>query len=286
MAWSSLDLAGHCLSDRARTDALIAALRTVVRPGDVVLDAGAGSGVLSLAAAHMGASHVVAVEKNSLLCTLLHEESRRQGIAVEVVCEDLTGLQLFPVDVLVAELIDVWLLEEEFARAVCYLRSVGIIEERTWIVPLGYSFHLELGRCEWADYRRKLRFPYYEWQSYTDESWDVPRFDCLVGWRNIGRVESLDIADSGQRALQFTLSLSPEQAITLAQANALRLSGTVHLCEGNSVESTGAMNSPLVVPLKDGAFLPTVGDLVISATMSEGVASLNVLINGTRILSW
>jgi hypothetical protein len=96
----------------------------------------------------------------------------------------------------------------------------------------------------------------------------------------------LGISDDTQRALQFTFSLSAEQALALAQANALRLSGTVHRCEGNSVESTGAMNSPLVVPLKDGAFLQTVGDLAISATMSEGVASLNVLINGTRILSW
>jgi len=286
MAWSSLDLAGHCLSDRVRTDALIAALGTVLRSGDLVLDAGAGSGVLSLAATRMGASRVIAVEQNALLCKLLQQECKRQGVTVEVICGDLAHLRLFRVDVVIAELIDVWLLEEEFAKAVCQLRSVGIIEERTKIIPSGYSFHIELGRCEWSAHRRELRFPYYEWTAYQDQSWDVPRFKCFVRWLNVGRVEALEISRNGMRNLRFSLSVSTEQAVVLASMNALRLSGTLHLCEGNAVEATGAMNSPLVLPLKEGAFSRAGGEIVISAIMSEGVASLDVAMNGTRILLW
>lgn len=286
MAWSSLDLAGHCLSDQVRTDALIAALGTVLQSGDIVLDAGAGSGVLSLAATRMGASRVIAVEQNDLLCKLLQQESRRQGVAVEVICSDLNQLQLFRVDVVIAELIDVWLLEEEFAKAMCQLHSVGIIEEKTKVIPSGYSFHIELGRCDWSAHRRGLLFPYYEWMAYRDQGWDVPLFERFTKWVNVGRINALEISRDMMRNLSFSLPISAEQSAALLSANALRLSGTLHLCEGIDVEATGAMNSPLVLPLKEGAFSQASRELVISAVMSEGVASLNVTVNGTNILLW
>jgi protein arginine N-methyltransferase 1 len=54
------------LNDRARTSAYLHALRDVVRPGDVVLDVGTGTGVLAIAAAQAGARHVYAIESTSI----------------------------------------------------------------------------------------------------------------------------------------------------------------------------------------------------------------------------
>jgi precorrin-6B methylase 2 len=54
------------LHDDRRTRDYIAALGEAVRPGDVVLDIGTGSGVLAIAAARAGARHVYAVEASDI----------------------------------------------------------------------------------------------------------------------------------------------------------------------------------------------------------------------------
>ena len=50
------------LSDAHRTESFGRAVAEVVRPGDVVLDLGSGSGILALIAARLGARQVYAVE--------------------------------------------------------------------------------------------------------------------------------------------------------------------------------------------------------------------------------
>jgi predicted RNA methylase len=54
------------LHDDRRTNDYIAALRAAVRPDDIVLDIGTGSGVLAIAAARAGARHVYAVEASDI----------------------------------------------------------------------------------------------------------------------------------------------------------------------------------------------------------------------------
>ena len=50
------------LTDAVRVDAFADAIARVVRPGDVVIDAGTGSGVLAVLAARAGAKQVIAVD--------------------------------------------------------------------------------------------------------------------------------------------------------------------------------------------------------------------------------
>ncbi|MBL8130532.1 MAG: 50S ribosomal protein L11 methyltransferase [Anaerolineae bacterium] len=54
------------LRDSVRTQVYLAALKEIVRPGDVVVDIGTGNGVLAMGAARAGARHVYAIEANPM----------------------------------------------------------------------------------------------------------------------------------------------------------------------------------------------------------------------------
>lgn len=78
------------LADPARRGALLAAMRECIKPGDVVLDLGAGFGALSLLACKLGAARVHAIEPNPAIHAL-PRLAQRNGIEadrIHVYCAD------------------------------------------------------------------------------------------------------------------------------------------------------------------------------------------------------
>ncbi len=101
--------------DHPTTRGAVRLLQTVVTPGLVVADLGAGSAVLSIAAAKLGASRVFAVEYDGDAISNAEENVARNGVdAVVTVFEGDATVFLplvAPVDVIVANIISSVLVE-------------------------------------------------------------------------------------------------------------------------------------------------------------------------------
>lgn len=97
-----------CLYDVPRTRMWKEAIEDVVSPGDVVVDAGSGTGILGVFAAMAGASDVYCIELHPRFVTLIEHLAQRNGVAdvVHVVHADASKWEPpQPVDVIIAELL-------------------------------------------------------------------------------------------------------------------------------------------------------------------------------------
>jgi protein arginine N-methyltransferase 1 len=125
------------LSDRPRMRAYRTAIAANVRD-KVVLDVGAGTGILSLWAARAGARHVVAIEYHEPLAAKIRETARRNGLATKItVLSGLVERAELPVhlagqkvDVIVSEWIGYALLYEAMLDSVIAARD-------RWLAPDG-----------------------------------------------------------------------------------------------------------------------------------------------------
>lgn len=128
-----MDVSYHqwLLQDPERTDQLRRVVGALVRPGDVVADVGAGSGILAIWARRAGAARVYAVEASPIV-RLAREMVHRNGIDGIVFLEgDGATIDLpEPVDVLVSECLGA------FAFGDAMFRMVGDAARR-WLKPGG-----------------------------------------------------------------------------------------------------------------------------------------------------
>lgn len=93
--YAAIDVHRRMLADEPRMDAYARAIAAVVRPGDVVVDAGSGTGVLAVLAARAGARRVYAIEATDF-ALVIPRIARDSGVGdrVEVVRGDFSQVVL------------------------------------------------------------------------------------------------------------------------------------------------------------------------------------------------
>lgn len=102
----TIDNYAWMLADPLRREAFLNAMRSAITPDTVVLDLGAGAGMLSLIACRFGARRVYAIDPNPAI-KLLDEAAIRNGYADRITsyCADSRGVVLpEQVDVIIADI--------------------------------------------------------------------------------------------------------------------------------------------------------------------------------------
>jgi predicted RNA methylase len=270
--WGSSDFAYICLKDTVRTTSFRTAIERTIRPGDVVLEVGAGTGILSLFAATAGARKVFAVEIDEYLCECLEETIRANGLTgiVEVLPGDAREIDLpAAVDVVVSELIDTGLIEEPQIPVVNSLFERGVATTATRFIPDAYRTQVQLMWMDERVYGHVIRAPRHEWPVFArDTTWEqlhaLERSARTSVWSGRFAAGPHEPEVSGS----LTLPVRPGGPV-----NALKLCGQVVLAEGLQLGATNAMNGDKLLPLGHDYDLPTL-DLSISYGMGKGLGSL------------
>src|SRR5438309_6758335 len=164
--WSDVEYVYRCLADVERTDAFQKSIELAVKPGDVVLDLGSGSGIMALLAARAGAGRVFAVEVGPYLSRISRHvfDESGYGATIESLRIDARKLDLTQVpkpDVVTCEMITTGLIGEMQAPVLSALKRSGIIDRQTRLIPAELTTSVALVNADFAFYGFDLRFPIF-----------------------------------------------------------------------------------------------------------------------------
>ena len=168
--FGGLDVHRKMLGDEVRLRKYLKAIRETVKPGDVVIDAGAGTGILSLYAAKAGASKVYSIE-NGDMGRIIPRLAKENGVdhIIELVPGNFAEVQLpEKADVLVTETFGFWVIDEGALPDIkkCVENN---LKPGGKLIPFEYSLYL-------APVNKELR----NLTATFSDRFDNIKMDCLL----------------------------------------------------------------------------------------------------------
>ena len=138
-----------CLFDTERTLNLRKAIEEQVKEGDIVLEAGGGTGILSIFAVLAGAEHAYVIELSSRFTDIIRTIAERNGISdkITVINGDATSTDIpVEVDVYISELLCTGLFNEPQIQA--YNNLSRFFADDVTCIPQSVTSHIAFAEAE------------------------------------------------------------------------------------------------------------------------------------------
>lgn len=273
--WANTDYPYLCLVDKKRTEAFRKAIHKVVKPGSTVVDVGSGTGIFALFAAEAGATKVYAVEVEHLLVTNLRQtiNASKYKDVIEVVEGNALEVNLPKnVDVVIAELIETGLMDEMQVPVMNAMHRMGIIGDKTKVIPQANQTNLELVHVKDEYYGYKIKAPKHLWPFYSLNPDEWSQLDVMP-LSNKLTVADMNLED-GTNNQDVDAVLTFKVHKSTKPINAIRISGVLTLTDGIELGAAHSVNGDKVLSLSEE--IKPAGDEVklhVSYKMGGGLGS-------------
>lgn len=243
-AFSSIDLVTQCLTDKKRTEKFQEAINRVVKPGDIVLDSGTGSGVLALMAARAGAKKVYAIEYDPYIARLALKNVADNNLSdvVEIIVGDVRNAN-FPqgtvFDVVIMEMLTTGMIDEYQVWTMNNLHSKGYVTSETRFLPQRQDTFLSLAEADYTNYGLQMRMVRHIWEPH-----------CTINFSELTKTEllnSISFRTTNSLSFESTMMLTAEKAGTI---NSLHITSSTVLDDQLEVGDTAALNAPVIWPFE------------------------------------
>jgi predicted RNA methylase len=239
--WSGSDITFWCLVDKKRTMALKKAISSIVKPNDVVLELGTGTGILAMFAVDAGAKKVYAVEVDKNLWHILENSFKDNGYSdkIKLIKGDARHIKIpEKVNVIVAEMIATGLIDEiqipAMNNALKFLKSKGKV------IPSRISNFIDLVYNKNLFYGHKLNTLRYEY------CWH-PELKSSSHTKKI-MYKQVDFYKKNKDNVNAKLVLTINKS---GKINGVRISNQTTLSKKEIFGSSEAYCMPLILPIKE-----------------------------------
>ena len=238
--WSMTEGVFNCLIDEERTEAFGKAIANTVRKEDIVVDMGAGSGVLTMLALKAGAKNVYAIELDENNINTLHDIFRVNNVSdkVTIIHGDVSKIDLAEkVDVIIGEMIATALIEELQIMATNNIAKFANNDFRVLINK--YATFVDLVNNNENYYGQIFKIVRYEYPDLK-KLCSIPLSDKYL------------ISDVDFSLVNTNLRVDKETTIKIKKRgilNGIRLSGEVTFYDNSKLGATFAFNYPIILPI-------------------------------------
>ncbi|MDO8648704.1 MAG: 50S ribosomal protein L11 methyltransferase [Candidatus Peregrinibacteria bacterium] len=237
--WGSSDMVFQCLIDKKRVSALKKAILKTVKPGDVVVDLGTGTGIMSTFAIDAGAKKVYAVEADAGLCETFENNLKSNGYKGKIVLieGDATQIKLpEKVDVVICEMVATGLIDE--SQVPVMNNVLQYCKPGAKIIISRMQNFVELVNINDSFYGHELQVIQYEYP------WDRAIRSTPLSEKYM--YAEIDFSKKNDGGVDVEVPLKINKS---GKLNGIRITNKTFLADGSILGSTAAYCMPLVLPI-------------------------------------